>query len=74
MSETKTDVELVAACNALAREFYLAHGYGVPDGYRFDAATHPQEVGMWNLAVLAYDFIAGTDIENALCNLDEHAE
>lgn len=67
----KTDAEIVAACNELARLFYKANGYDVPEGYRFDEAHHPQELGMWNLAVMAYDHIEGTDVECAIDNLDQ---
>jgi hypothetical protein len=44
-------------------------GHQVKKGYRFDLATHPQEVMVWNMAVLAYDHIAATDIENALAEV-----
>jgi hypothetical protein len=66
----KGDQQLVDECNELARKFYLAHGNQVDEGYRFDRATHPQEQSMWNLAVIAYDFIDGTDIEDAISNLE----
>jgi hypothetical protein len=67
----KTDEQLVAECNELARKFYRSMGYQVEKGYRFDQATHPQERGMWNAAVIAYDHIADTDVECALSNLDD---
>lgn len=67
----KTDRKLVDDCNTLARLFYSLHGYQVPEDYRFYEATHPQEVGMWNLAVAAYDHIEGTDIEDALSTIEE---
>lgn len=66
-----TDREIVDKCNGLARLFYAANGYEVPEGYRFDQATHPQERGMWNLAAIAYDHIADTDVENALAECEE---
>lgn len=67
----KTARELVDECNQLARLFYKSHGYEVPDDYRFYDARHPQELSMWNMAVLAYDHIARTDIENALSELED---
>lgn len=71
MSErTRTDEEVVADCNDLAREFYKLHGYDVPAGYRFDQATHPQELSMWQMAMVAYDKCTGTDVEDALTSLD----
>ena len=67
MEENK---KIVKEANELARKFYLAHGYNVEKGYRFDQATHPQEQGMWNLAVMAYSFIEGTDVEEALVEIE----
>ena len=42
--------------NKLARLFYGAQGYHVPQGYRFDRARHPQERMAWNQASLAICF------------------
>lgn len=67
----KTDQEIVDDCNKLARIFYASQGCQVPSVYHFDRATHPQERGMWNLAVLAYDFIEGTSVEDALSGIEE---
>jgi hypothetical protein len=67
----KSAREIVDGCNALARKFYLSMGYQVDEGTRFDQAHHPQEVGMWNMAIIAYDHIEGTDVDNALSELDE---
>ena len=66
----KSDREILDAANELARKFYLGHGYQVPEGYRFDQAVHPQEKGMFNLAVMAYDHIDGTDVLEALANVE----
>lgn len=35
-----------------------------------DHASHPQEQGAWNLAVIAYDHIDGTDVEQALMGME----
>jgi hypothetical protein len=70
MSE-KTDAEIVSDCNKLARLFYKSHGYQAEEGYRFDKARHPQERGMWNLAMIAYEFIEGTSPDEALNNLED---
>jgi hypothetical protein len=37
------DREIIAEANALARDFHGLMGYGVPKGYRFHSATHPEE-------------------------------
>lgn len=70
----KTDRELVDLANELARQFYAANGYEVPEGYEFQNARHPQERGMWNLAVIAYEFIDGTDIEAALAEVEAEGD
>ena len=67
----KTDQQVVDECNNLARQFYLMHGCEVPDDYKFYTAEHPMEAGCWNMAVLAYDHIEGTDVESALAWLDD---
>jgi hypothetical protein len=63
--------EIVKDCNELARQFYLSMGYQVEEGYRFDKARHPQETGMWNMAVMAYEHIESTDVEAALAEIDD---
>jgi len=69
--ESMTDEEIVAVGLNLARIFYKAHGYEVPDGYKFYDARHPQEFGMWNLAVIAFEELTGTDLNDALANIGE---
>ncbi len=67
----KTDREIVDECNALARSFYKMQGCEVPDGFKFYEATHPMEAGCWNMAVLAYDHIEGTDVDSALSGIED---
>jgi hypothetical protein len=67
----RTSREIVDDANALARVFYGMLGYQVEPGYRFDQATHPQEQSMWNMAVVAYENIEGTDVEDALNDILE---
>lgn len=67
----RTEKEIVDDANALARVFYGILGYQVEAGYRFDEATHPQEVAMWRMAVIAYENIEGTDVEDALGCLED---
>jgi len=74
MNESKTVRQIVADGNELARQFYQSMGYVVPEGYRFDEATHPQEQGCWTMACIAYDHIQGTDLTECLAEwLDEEA-
>ncbi len=64
------DEQLVQAANELANKFYNDQGYIQPSDFKFYEATHPAEVSVWNLAVIAYDHINCTDIENALACLE----
>ena len=67
----KSDEEIVAAGLELARRFYKAHGYEVPVGYKFYEARHPQEQGVWELAVMAFGELTGTSLNDALDNIGE---
>lgn len=49
--------------NALARKFYLAHGYEVSTDYDFERAVHPQEQSMWTLALIAYAHFTGDSVD-----------
>ena len=69
-SELGIASKIVSSCNELARVFYQSHGYEVPKGFAFHEATHPQERSMWNLAVMAYERIEGTDVLEALNELE----
>jgi hypothetical protein len=53
MKMTKAEKKQLNAC---ARMLYLSHGYVVEIGYDFSVATHPQEKGMWNMAILTKQF------------------
>lgn len=58
--------KIVDQCNALARRMYASMGYVQDDKFRFYESTHPQERSVWNLAVMAYEHIEGTDVEDCL--------
>jgi hypothetical protein len=73
-NEPRTSHQIVADANELARIFYGRLGYEVAHGYRFDQATHPQEVAVWQMAVIAYENIEGTDVEDALNDISEDCE
>ena len=73
-SVLRTAQQIVDDANALAREMYRLRGYVVADGYRFDQATHPHEVTAWLQACFAYDFIQGTEVGEALFEIEEDEE
>ena len=43
--------------NSLAKRFYAMKGCRVKDGYDFSIATHPEEKGCWNQAIVACVFL-----------------
>ncbi len=69
--QSMTDEQLLAAGLELARRFYKAHGYEVAKGYKFYESQHPQELTMWNLAVIAFEELTQTDLEDVLSSIDE---
>ena len=70
----RTPQQIVDQTNNLARVLYRLRGYVRPRGYRFDAATHPQEVEAWNGACEAQRLLTDTDPDDALQELDEEEE
>lgn len=62
----RSEQEIIDHANKLARKLYELRGYLVREGYRFDQSTHPHEVEAWNGAVIAFELIEGTDVQNAL--------
>lgn len=58
--------EIVEACNALAGQFYRMEGYDAGEGFKFYEAHHPHEVRCWRQAMVSYDHINGTDMDDVL--------
>jgi hypothetical protein len=46
-----------ALANKLARLFYASLGYIVAEGFRFDKSKHPQELAMYDQAIIAITFL-----------------
>lgn len=67
----KTDQQVIDDCNELASKFCDVFGYEVDGEHEFHLSPNPQMAMMWDLAVTAYEFIEGTDVENALDELEE---
>ena len=67
----RTDEQIVSQTNELARELYRLRGYVVPNGYRFDASTHPHEREAWSAACAAQMMLTETDPNEALSNLED---
>ena len=71
----RTDREIVAQTNALARAFYLTLGYKVADDHRFydfeRTNYHPQERMCWDMACMAQIELTATDPGDALDGVDD---
>lgn len=66
----KTPQKIVDEANQLARLFYASRGCEVPDDFKFYEARHPAEEGCWVQACIAYEHIEGTDVADALNELE----
>ena len=67
----RTARQIIDQTNILARRLYSLWGYTVPEGYRFDSATHPQEIAAWEAACEAQIVLTDTDPMDAVNELDE---
>lgn len=65
MKRLRTHAQIVEEANTLARQYYALLGHAVRAGYRFDRATHPQELAVWRMASIAMETLLGVDVENA---------
>ena len=65
------DKQIVDKCNAMATEFYGMWGYKNKDGFKYYEATHPQEVLVWEMAMVAFAFIEKTDVRDALNTIED---
>ena len=57
--------QLVKQANQLAREFYTHYGHQVPEDFRFDQSTQPEEARMWCLACRAIEMLWQEDAYQA---------
>lgn len=71
MASWKTDQELVDEALELANKFYALQGYIARPGFKFYDSPHPAEQLMWRMACEAFEFIRGSDVIDALMNLEE---
>lgn len=63
--------ELVAAALELAGKFYAAQGYIDRPGFKYYASQHPAERLVWEMACDAFEFIRGSDVRDALVDLED---
>jgi len=67
----RTNEQVVRDANELARKFYSMNGCKVKKGFNFESSCHPQERLMWDMAVKAYEVIDGTDVDDALADIED---
>lgn len=67
----RSDREIVEQTNVLARQLYWLRGYEVPEGYRFDRASHPHQREAWAGACAAQLLLTDTDPDDALQGEEE---
>ena len=72
MTEQEKYQQLVDECNELASKFYQMLGYVGRKGFRFDKSSHPMELRMWDMAVIAYEELTGTDMHDVLSELNDY--
>lgn len=70
----RTSKQIVQQTNELAHKIYALRGYEVRKGYRFDEATHPQEVEAWEAACIAQRMLTNTDPMDALSEMEDEKE
>jgi len=70
----RSDRQILDETNELARRLYWLRGHAVAVGYRFDLATHPQELEAWCGACVAQALLTATDPKDAAENLADDAD
>lgn len=67
----RSDKKIAKQTLALAAQFYRLMGYQTPPGFRFDQSEHPQELMVYEMAVLAQIELTETDPRDAVDALNE---
>lgn len=56
--------ELRKELNELSRTLYRRHGFNVRKGFNFAKAKHPQEMAIYRLAKMTYEFWMKVELED----------
>lgn len=64
--------ELIAAAVELAGKFYSAQGYIHRPGFKYYESPHPAEQLVWEMACDAFEFIRGSDVRDALAEIEDY--
>lgn len=66
---------ILKKANELARLLYKSHGYDVPENFDFRKSDNPRVSGMFNLALIAIDFLKPKwNIEDVVCDAEIQEE
>lgn len=65
--------ELVDAAIELAGEFYCLMGYTHREGFKYYNSQHPQEQMVWKMACAAFLNLRGSDVEDALSDIEDES-
>ncbi len=68
--ETMTNRELVDAAIKLAGKFYSMMGYVQRDGFEYWKSPHPMERRVFDMACVAFEDIRGSDVMDAISDLE----
>lgn len=68
----ESNKDIAERCNGLARLFHRSKGFNVPDDCDMSESRHHDEIHSWNLAVTAFEYICGFDVQEALEDLEGH--
>lgn len=66
-----TNRELVDAAIELAGEFYAMQGYTHRQGFKYWESPHPHEQLVFKMARHAFEVIRGSDVMDAIADLED---
>lgn len=69
--QTMTNRELVDAAIELAGDFYSMMGYEHRPGFKYWESPHPQEQQVFEMACRAFEVIRGSDVMEAVADLED---
>lgn len=72
--EVMTDKELVDVAIILAGKFYSMMGYSHREGFKYWESPHPQERLVFDMACEALEIIRGSNVMDAIDNMDDENE
>jgi hypothetical protein len=69
MTATRTDEEIIAQTEELAKMLALEDGWVRRSQRRWHESENPRTRKYWRMACIAQEILTNTDVENALANL-----